>query len=50
MTTDVIYKEWGSDWSHWVSAVGAIRWLQCDQTVPFCKGCGLQDYRQGRRN
>ena len=33
MTTDAIYKEHGSDWSHQVSAVGTTRWLQHDQTL-----------------
>ena len=35
MTTDVIYEECGSDWSHQVSAVGTTRWLQRDQTLPL---------------
>ena len=35
MTTDVIYEEHRSDWSHQVSAVVATR-LQCDQTIPLC--------------
>jgi len=43
MTTDAIYEECGSDWSHQVSAVGTTRWLQRDQTLPLCEGCGLQD-------
>ena len=42
MTTDVIYEEHRSDWSHQVSAVVATR-LQCDQTLPLCEGCGLRD-------
>ena len=35
MTTDAIYEERGSDWSHQVSAVGTTRWLQRDQTLPL---------------
>ena len=35
MTTDAIYEERGSDWSHQVSAVGTTRWLQHDQTLPL---------------
>ena len=35
MTTDAIYEECGSDWSHQVSAVGTTRWLQRDQTLPL---------------
>ena len=35
MTTDVIYEEHGSDWSHQVSAVATARWLQRDQTLPL---------------
>jgi len=35
MTTDAIYEERGSDWSHQVSAMGTTRWLQCDQTLPL---------------
>ena len=43
MTTDAIYEEHGSDWSHRVSAVGTTQWLQCDQTLPLsCEGCGLR--------
>ena len=38
MTTNVIYEEHGSDWSHQVSAVGTTRWLQRDQILPLsCK-------------
>ena len=33
MTTDAIYEECRSDWSHQVSAVGTTLWLQCDQTL-----------------
>ena len=33
MTTDAIYKEHRSDWSHQVSAVGTTRWLQRDQSL-----------------
>jgi len=41
MTTDAIYEERGSDWSHQASAVATTRWLQCDQTLPsLCEGCG----------
>ena len=35
MTTDAIYEERGSDWSHQVSAVGTTQWLQRDQTLPL---------------
>ena len=35
MTTDVIYEEHGSDWSHQVSVVATTRWLQRDQTLPL---------------
>ena len=35
MTTDAIYKECRSDWSHPVSAVGTTRWLQREQTLPL---------------
>ena len=35
MTTDAIYEERGSDWSHQVSAVGTTQWLQHDQTLPL---------------
>ena len=35
MTTDVIYEEYRSDWSHQVSAVETTRWLQRDQTLPL---------------
>ena len=35
MTTDAIYKEHGSDWSHQVSVVATTRWLQRDQTLPL---------------
>jgi len=35
MTTDEIYEEHGSDWSHQVSAVRTTRWLQRDQTLPL---------------
>ena len=35
MTTDAIYKERGSDWSHQVFVVGTTWWLQRDQTLPL---------------
>ena len=35
LTTDVIYKQRGSDWSHQVSPVVTT---QHDQTLPFAKG------------
>jgi len=35
MTTNAIYEERGSDWSHQVSAMGTTRWLQRDQTLPL---------------
>ena len=35
MTTDVIYEERRSDWSHQVSVVVTTRWLQRDQTLPL---------------
>ena len=35
MTTDAIYKERGSDWSHQVSVVATTQWLQRDQTLPL---------------
>ena len=35
MTTDAIYEEHGSDWSHQVSAVLTTQWLQRDQTLPL---------------
>ena len=35
MTTDAIYKERGSDWSHQVSVMATTRWLQRDQTLPL---------------
>ena len=35
MTTDTIYEERVSDWSHQVSAVVTTRWLQHDQTLPL---------------
>ena len=35
MTTDAIYEEHSSDWSHQVSAVGTTQWLQHDQTLPL---------------
>ena len=35
MTTDVIYEERRSDWSHQVSVVVTTRWLQHDQTLPL---------------
>ena len=35
MTTDAIYEERGSDWSHQVSAVDTTRWLQHNQTLPL---------------
>ena len=35
MTTDVIYKDCRSDWSHQVSAMGTTRWLKRDQTLPL---------------
>ena len=44
MTMDVKYEKRGSDWSHQVSAMGTTWWLQRDQTLPLCEGCGLQDY------
>ena len=34
-TTDAIYEECGSDWSHQVSAVGKTQWLQRDHTHPL---------------
>ena len=42
MTTDAIYEEYRSDWSHQVSAVVATQ-LQHDKTLPLCEGCGLRD-------
>ena len=33
MTTDTIYEEHRSDWSHKVSAMGTTQWLQRDQTL-----------------
>ena len=42
MTTDAIYEELGSDWSHQVSVVLTTRWLQRDQTLPLsAEGYGL---------
>ena len=35
MTTDAIYEEHGSDWSHQVSVMATTRWLQRDQTLPL---------------
>ena len=35
MTTYAIHDECRSDWSHQVSAVAIIRWLQHDQTIPL---------------
>ena len=35
MTTDAVYKEHRSDWSHQVSALATTRWLQHDQTLPL---------------
>ena len=35
MTTDAIYEECGSDWSHQVFVVETTRWLQHDQTLPL---------------
>ena len=35
MTTDAIYKQHGSDWSHQVSAMATTQWLQCDQILPL---------------
>jgi len=35
MTTDAIYEERESDWSHQVSVVGTTQWLQRDQTLPL---------------
>jgi len=43
MTMDAIYEERISDWSNQVSAVGTTQWLQRDQTLPLCEGCGLRD-------
>ena len=43
MTMDATYKECRSDWSHQVSAMATTLWLQCDQTLPLCEGCGLRD-------
>ena len=43
MTTDVIYEERGSDWSHQVSVVATTRWLQYDQTLaPSAKGVACE--------
>ena len=44
MTTDTIYEKRRLDWSHQVSAMGTTRWLQHDQTLLLCEGCGLWDY------
>ena len=35
MTTDAIYEERRSDWSHPVSVVATTQWLQRDQTLPL---------------
>ena len=35
MTTDAIYKECKSDWSHQVSVLAPTRWLQGDQILPL---------------
>ena len=35
MTTNAIYKECGSDWSHKAFAVATTQWLQHDQTLPL---------------
>ena len=54
MTTDAIYEEHGSDWSHQVSAMGTTRWLQGDQTLPLsgkgvaCEIIKSPGYRQSR--
>ena len=40
MTTDTIYEERRSDWSHQVSAMGTTQWLQHDQTLLLCEGLG----------
>ena len=46
MTTNAIYEEHGSDWSHQVSAVGTTRWLQHDQTLPLsAKGVACETRR-----
>ena len=34
---------WRADWSCQVSAMATTWWLQCDQTLPHCKGHGLRD-------
>ena len=44
MTTDAIYEKRGSDWSWQVSVVATTRWLQRDQILSLCEGCGLRDY------
>ena len=35
MTTDAIYEQRRSDWSHQISAVWTTQWLQRDQTLPL---------------
>ena len=51
MTTDAIYKERGSDWSHQVSSVGTTRWLQCDQTLPLsAKGVACESHQHANRS
>ena len=32
---DVSYEQHRSDWSHQVSAMVTMHWLQCDQTLPL---------------
>ena len=43
MTTDVLCEECqcGAHCSQQVSAMVTTWWLQCDQTLPLCEGCGL---------
>ena len=41
---DAIYEEHRSLVTASFSIVVTTRWLQCDQTLPLCKGCGLQVY------
>ena len=51
MTTNAIYKECGSDWSHQVSVVATTQWLQRDQTLPLSvKGvaCETRSHGAGR--
>ena len=45
MTTDAIYEERGSDWSHQVSAVVTTWWLTAwSDPSSLCEGCGLQEW------